>query len=94
MLFGYTEDNRKCEIRMSGFDICCDLVVDYDFFDTNQAFTKTINDLNDNIDKKPKTESNKLICITCVSGPRVFKGYNMTDPVIYRVSFQTFTRYE
>jgi hypothetical protein len=42
ILFGYSEDLQKCEVRLTDFDIYCDLAVDYDFFDTVQALTSAI----------------------------------------------------
>jgi hypothetical protein len=46
LLFGYTENQRKCEVRLLDFEISLDLVVDYEFFDTAQALSATIRDLS------------------------------------------------
>lgn len=34
LIFGYNEEGRKCEVYLSGFSICCDLVVDSAYFDS------------------------------------------------------------
>lgn len=43
ILFGYTEERRKCEIKLTGFDVYCDVVGDSDFFPTPQGQTMTLN---------------------------------------------------
>ena len=37
VLFGYDESSKKCEIKLGGFSICCDLVIDLDYFESAVA---------------------------------------------------------
>lgn len=42
VVFGYTEEGRKCEVYLRGFSICCDVVVDPEYFESAVAMQLTL----------------------------------------------------